>query len=73
MSRFPSGPRLRQARIAAGLSVEQIAITVGKSAHTIQGYELGRIEPPLHVLSTIADTYGCALGDILTEPMAVSA
>lgn len=73
MSRFPSGPRLRAVRTAAGLSVEQVAIHAGKSAHTIQGYELGRIEPPIHVLAQIAAYCGAPLSSILGESMAVSA
>lgn len=72
MSRFPSGPRLRAVRTAAGLSVEQVAVHVGKSAHTIQGYELGRIEPPIHVLASIANLCGAPLCDILEEPLAVA-
>lgn len=67
MARFPAGERLRKARVTAGVSPEQVAIAVGRSAFTIHGYELGRIEPPIHVLAKIATLCGTTVGDILDE------
>lgn len=61
MTRFPAGPCLRQARIDAGLSVEEVALAVGRSSFTVHSYELGRVEPPLHVLSIIARMVGRTL------------
>jgi transcriptional regulator with XRE-family HTH domain len=65
MARFPAGERLRNARIAAKMTPEEVAVAVGRSAVSINGYELGRIEPPIHVLAQIAAVCGVSLGDIL--------
>ena len=65
MARFPAGERLRQARIAARKTPEEVAVAVGRSAVSISGYELGKIEPPIHVLAEIAAVCGVTLGDIL--------
>lgn len=67
MARFPAGERLRQMRIAAGLTPEQVAVAVGRSSFTINGYELGKIEPPIHILAQIATYCGVTLGEILDE------
>lgn len=67
MHRFPSGARLRQLRKDAGVSVEEMALVAGKTAYTIHGYELGRVEPPLHVLSAIAMRLDTTVGAILGE------
>lgn len=65
--RFPHGHRLRQARKDAGLSVEHVAIAMQKTSFTIQGYELGRIEPPLHILSAMALMMNTTVGALIGE------
>lgn len=70
-SRFPYGSRLRAARTNAGVSVEQLALTVGRTAYSIHAYERGISEPPLHVLLAIADEVGVTV-DELTRPEAVA-
>lgn len=64
MARTFSGPRLRDARIAAGLSPEQLAIAVGRSVHSIQSYQIGRVSPPLHVLSLLAQALDVDVTDL---------
>lgn len=72
LSRFPYGSRLRSARIAAGVNVETAALSIDRTAYTVIGYELGRIEPPVHVLTDLAALYGTTVGALLDEPLAVA-
>jgi transcriptional regulator with XRE-family HTH domain len=57
-SRMEPGKRLKQARTAAGLSVEQLAERMGGAASTVRAHENGQnnIKPPM------AQRYGSALG-----------
>lgn len=73
MARYFSGRRLREARTLAGISPEQLAISVGRSAYSIHEYELGRVTPPINVLASIADTLGRPVDDLLTEEEAHAA
>jgi transcriptional regulator with XRE-family HTH domain len=73
MARSFSGQRLRETRKAAGTSIEQLAITIGRSAYSIQEYQRGRVTPPVHVIAAIADTLGCTVDDLLTEEVADAA
>jgi transcriptional regulator with XRE-family HTH domain len=59
-----SGARLADARQAAGLRREAVAVAVDRSLPTIVGYELGRIDPPASVVGRLADAVGCAPGDL---------
>lgn len=67
MARHVSGRRLREARQSAGLSAEQLAISVGRSAYSIHEYELGRVTPGTAVLIAIADTTGRTVDELLDE------
>ncbi|MEU0660267.1 helix-turn-helix domain-containing protein [Streptomyces lavendulocolor] len=67
MARNFSGRRLREARKSAGISAEQLAINVGRSAYSIHEYELGRVTPGVTVLIAIADALGRPVDDLLTE------
>ena len=67
MARSVSGRRLREARKSAGISAEQLAINVGRSAYSIHEYELGRVTPGTAVLIAIADTLGRPIDDLLDE------
>lgn len=67
MARYFSGRRLREARKSAGVSAEQLAISVGRSAYSIHEYELGRVTPGVPVLIGIADALGRPVDDFLDE------
>lgn len=67
MARQFSGRRLREARKSAGISPEQLAISVGRSAYSIHEYELGRATPIVAVLAAIADALGRPVDDLFAE------
>jgi len=48
------GAMLRQAREEAGLSLEELGETTGIHPGTINAYEMGDSEPPVHELSVLA-------------------
>ena len=73
MARHFSGRRLRASRKAAGVSIELLAVTITRSAYSIQEYERGRVTPPIDVLAAIADTLGCTVEDLLEEEAAHAA
>lgn len=73
MARHFSGQRLRETRKAAGISIERLAVTIGRSAYSIQEYERGRVTPPINVIADIADTIGRPIDDLLTEEVANAA
>jgi len=52
------GNRIRQARVAAGLSVRDVAKTVGVSRNAIYRYERGEIMPRASVLVGLAGAFG---------------
>lgn len=55
MSIIDTGERIRELRLAAGLSQEQLAEMASLNRVTIAKYESGRIEPGAQALSRIAD------------------
>jgi transcriptional regulator with XRE-family HTH domain len=61
------GCRIQDARQAAGLSREQVAVDVGKSWATIRAYELGTATPPVYVLVDIAQLVGRSIDDLLRD------
>lgn len=67
MARYFSGQRLREARKAAGISIARLAISVDRSAYTIQEYQRGRITPPIDVLTTMADVLGRPIEALLVD------
>ncbi|MGK3110387.1 helix-turn-helix domain-containing protein [Streptomyces sp. WAC05858] len=67
MARQFSGQRLREARTAAGLSKEALALRVGRSFYSIHEYEHGRVQPSIAVLVALSDALGRPLDDLLTE------
>ncbi len=67
MARCFDGQRLRDARIAANLRPEQLALLAGRSVFTIHAYERGTIHPPINVLAQVAEQLGRTLDDFLTE------
>ncbi|MFI6496435.1 helix-turn-helix domain-containing protein [Nonomuraea typhae] len=67
MPRIFSGQRLRDARIAANLPLEYVALAVGRSAHSVRGYELGRTRPSSATVGLLADLLGLAIDDLFDE------
>lgn len=67
MARSFSGRALRDARIAAGLRPEHVAVRVNRSAYSIIEYEAGRVTPSLPVAVALATVLGCPLDDLLTS------
>jgi transcriptional regulator with XRE-family HTH domain len=45
MALSPVGPELRAARVAAGLSIEQLAVRAGIGGATVERIEHGRVKP----------------------------
>lgn len=73
MARYFSGPRLRNARKSAGLSPEQLAVSIGRSFYSVREWELGRVTPSVTTLAALADILGCTVDDLLTEEAANAA
>jgi transcriptional regulator with XRE-family HTH domain len=59
-----SPSQLRAHREPTGLSRDDVAQHLGKTAGTIRNYEQGRIVPPVHVLAQLADLYGVSVDDL---------
>lgn len=73
-----SGQRLREERMAAGLSAEQLAQRVHRSLYSIVGYERGTARPSVPVLGALAAELGCPVDALFTptpdpEPVAATA
>lgn len=64
MSRF-NGQNIREARLAAGLRPEQVALAIGKSVYSVHEYERGRVVPPACVLADLATTLGVSTDRLL--------
>jgi transcriptional regulator with XRE-family HTH domain len=65
------GDRLRQARAARGLSLRQLAETLGVSPSLISQVETGRAKPSVNTLYALANELGISLDTLLfmdTEP-----
>lgn len=73
MARCFSGQRLRDARSAAGLKPEQLAVKIDRSVYSIHEYERGRVTPPVDVLVRICVALGRRLDDFLEEEAAGAA
>jgi Zn-dependent peptidase ImmA (M78 family)/transcriptional regulator with XRE-family HTH domain len=59
------GARLREQRLALGLTVHQLAQRLGVNRNTITNYESDKTEPSVHDLVRLAATLGCDLVDLL--------
>lgn len=64
MSRF-DGHNLREARIAAGLRPESVALAIGKSVYTIHEYERGRVTPPADAIAALSRLLGVSADHLL--------
>ena len=63
-----SGARLRAARESAGLTREQLAVLVGRSAQSVALWERGTVTPNVRVLAVVAEALGIQLTSLLTAP-----
>lgn len=61
------GPRLRRARRACELTMEQVAARSGISQPTLSRLEAGRRQPSLAQLLALARLYGVAVGELLAD------
>lgn len=61
------GSRIRQRREASGLTTEEVAVALGRSAFTVAGWELGRCTPPPNVLIRLAALLGTTTSDLRGE------
>ena len=59
--------RLREARVAAGMTVREAATRTGLDHSQIVKYENGTHRPPLNRLDMLADAYGLTLAALLAE------
>lgn len=67
MSRQFSGRHLRERRVALGVRIEALACTVGRSAWTIQSYELGRTDPPATIVAALAEALDTNEGNLFAD------
>ncbi|MDA8297071.1 MAG: cupin domain-containing protein [Actinomycetota bacterium] len=67
------GRRLREARIAAGLGVRELARRVALSASLISQIELNRVAPSVGTLYAIATTLGISMDSLFGEAAHVAA
>lgn len=59
--------RMRQARLRAGYSQQQLADAVGATRQTIGLIEVGRYNPSLKLCTAICKTLGVTLNDLFWE------
>jgi predicted transcriptional regulator len=67
MARRFSGPRLRDQRRLADLSVHEVAARVGRSCWSVYRYETGAAQPPIPVADALADAVGLPLERLLAD------
>lgn len=72
MQRF-SGASLRTARESAGLSREQVAVAIGRSAASVQLYELGNVVPPGTVLERLSAALRSPVGEWFRDELMAAA
>jgi len=72
MARKFSGRQLRDARLAAGLKIEHLALRIDRSVFTISQYERGHVQPPAGILGAIADALGCTVDDLYAREAVAS-
>lgn len=62
---MPLGERLKELRMAAGLSVREAAAQIGKSAGYLSRLETRGEIPAPELILTIAEAYGADAGELL--------
>lgn len=59
------GTRVRHARKDRALSQDQLAEAVGLTRASVANIEAGRQRPPIHILISLAETFGLSVTDLL--------
>jgi transcriptional regulator with XRE-family HTH domain len=59
-----SGQKLREARKAAGVRPELLAVRVDRCLGSIRLYERGEADPPASIVAALADALEIAPGDL---------
>lgn len=62
-----SGENERRLRLELGLSVEEVAVGINRSASTVLLYERGRVTPPGNVIAALSNVLRCRVGDLFVE------
>lgn len=63
MKRF--GDRLREARVAAGMTQEQLGFELGVTKSSVSAWENGRETPGFKLLDTLRQTLGRSLDELI--------
>jgi len=71
MKRF--GDRLREARIAAGMTQEQLGFELGVTKSSVSAWENGRETPGFKLLETLRQTLGRSLDELICDTPATDA
>jgi len=61
-----SPDRLREARLAAGMTPEALAVALGMSSFSTREWERGRVTPRTAIVGRLADALGCPVADLFT-------
>ena len=64
-----SPARLREARLSAGLTLDDVARLIGRDERTVIRYEGGHHEPRTAVLAILADGLGVTIDSLFTDPI----
>ncbi|WP_406100789.1 helix-turn-helix domain-containing protein [Streptomyces canus] len=69
MARTFNGPRFRDQRRLAGLSVHDVAARIGRTCWSVYRYEQGAAIPSISVADALADAVGLPLDRFLVDDM----
>jgi transcriptional regulator with XRE-family HTH domain len=58
---------LRELRVEAGITIEQVATDVDLSPYSVADYELGRRTPSVNGLILLAERFGIAIDDLFED------
>ncbi|AKC86560.1 transcriptional regulator [Pseudoxanthomonas suwonensis] len=67
------GDRLRAARIAAGMTQEQLGFALGVTKSSVSAWENDRETPGFRLLPSLRTALGCSLDELIVGPAAASA
>lgn len=70
------GERIRELRVARGLSVEKLAVQINRGSQTVFRWEWGDTSPRLDDLQAVAKEFGLSVSELLEgvdEPSAQQA
>lgn len=62
-----SPERLREARLAAGMTPEQLATAIGMSSFSTREWERGRVTPRTAIVGRLADALGTEVSNLFTR------